>query len=247
MARGDRRAERRGLIGGRLAAGGRCADHGGMPGGAPDPWGAAGDPEDRDAEPRGDLLEGGLQPPWWHRTWTALPRRSRRLVVGVGVVLALAAGGLWLHDQAAERALARRVDLAASLAVSGDSRTPAGGQVSIYVVVRNNGPLPVRITSVEGGADGVRLGTPGGVDLQVPPGGEASVPVSVRLTCDRYTGGEGLTAAVALLRADGGSVTRELRPRPAAALTDVATTLCAVRPDLRDAELSGPVLSAPAG
>jgi hypothetical protein len=33
-----------------------------------------------------------------------------------------------------------------------------------------------------------------------------------------------------------------VRPEPATALTDVATTLCAARPDLGDQELSGPVL-----
>jgi hypothetical protein len=108
--------------------------------------------------------------------------------------------------------------------------------------VRNGGALPVWITAVEGAADGLRLRTPDGADQRVAPGGEAAVPVSVRLTCDRYTGGEGLTTELAVRRQDGGSVTRRLRPGSADALTDVATTLCAVRPDLRDRELSGPVL-----
>lgn len=227
-----------------MAAGGGEADHGGVPGGPPDPW-APEDAEERGPVPTGDLLEGGLQPPWWQRRWTALPGRWRRLVVALVVLLTVAAAGLWLRDRAAERALAQRVDLAASIGVSSLSHTPPGGQVSFFVVVRNSGALPVRITSVRGASGGLRLRAVDGVDRRVAPGGEAAVPVSVRLSCAQYDGGEGLTTAVAVRREDGGSVTRRLRPRPAEGLLDIATTLCEVRPDLRDEEIAGPVLSAP--
>ena len=215
-----------------------------MPGGPPDPWAPE---ESEDPVPPGDLLEGGLQPPWWHRRWASLPGRSRRLLVALVALLAITAGGLWLHDRAAERALAQRVDLTASIGVSSLSHTPPGGQVSFVVVVRNSGALPVWITSLRGGTDGLRLRALDGEDRRVAPGGEAAVLVSVRLSCTQYDGGEGLSTAVAVRREDGGSVTRRLLPRPADGLVDIATTLCAVRPDLRDEEIAGPVLGAPAG
>ncbi len=190
----------------------------------------------------GDVLEGGMRPAPWRRRWTALPRAARLSVAGLVVLLAAAGGGLWLRDRAAERALAQRVDVAASFSVSSLSTTPPGGQVAFFLVVRNEGVRPVWVTSVGGGDDGLVLGTHDEVERQVAPHGEASVPVSVRLTCDRYAGGGGLTAEIGLRRTDGSTVIRRSRPDPASALTEVATTLCAVRPDLRDQELSGPVL-----
>jgi hypothetical protein len=205
---------------------------------APDPWA----PAEAEEELTGDVLEGGMQPPRWRRRWTALPRAARQLLVAVVVLLAAGAGGLWLRDRAAERALAERVDLTASMGLSSLSTTPPGGQVSFFVVVRNDGALPVRITGLEGAATGLRLRMLDDVVRQVSPNGEAAVPVSVRLTCPRYAGGEGLTTEVAVRRADGAAVIRRVRPDPADLLLDVATTLCKSRPDLRDQEISGPVL-----
>jgi hypothetical protein len=205
---------------------------------APDPWA----PAEAEESSTGDVLEGGMRPPRWRRRWTALPRGVRVLLVAVVVLLAAGAGGLWLRDRAAERALAERVELSASMWLSSLSTTPPGGQVSFFVVVRNEGALPVRITGVEGSAPGLRLGMLDDVVRQVSPNGEAAVPVSVRLTCPRYAGGEGLTTQVAARREDGAAVTRRVRPEPADLLLDVATTLCASRPDLRDQEISGPVL-----
>jgi hypothetical protein len=208
-----------------------------------DPWDVGGSPSDAGE----DVLEGGLRPPRWRRLWSRVPRRARLLVLALAVLLAAGGGVVELRERAAERALARQVDLAVSLGLSSVSTTPPGGQVSFFVVVRNEGVRPVRITAVDGTADGLRLRALDDVRRSVSPGGETAVPVSVRLTCPRYGGGAELTTAVAVRREDGGRVTRRVRPATAELLTDVATTLCGSRPDLRDQELSGPVLSTLAG
>ena len=210
-----------------------------MTGAAPDPW----DPwQEPGEQPEGDLLEGGLQVPWWQRLRARLSRRTALLALALVVLLGAGAGGLWLRDRAAERAAARQVDLTASLGLSSLSTTPPGGQVSFFVVVRNEGLRPLEVTAVEGTAGGLRLRADDDVERSVSPGGETAVPVSVRLTCPAYDGGAGLTTAVSVRRQDGGRVTRRLRPGAAELLTGVATTLCGSRPDLRDQELSGPVL-----
>jgi hypothetical protein len=211
----------------------------GVTGGPPDPRDPRGEPPDPEA---GDVLEGGLRLPWWRRGWAALPWTARSLLVGLVVVIAVGAVGLELRERAAERALVRQVDLTASMGLSSLSTTPPGGQVSFFVVVRNEGARPVRITALDGSAGGLRLRMVDDVDRQVSPNGETAVPVSVRLTCPDYEGGDGLTTDIAVRREDGGEVTRRVRPDPADLLIDVATTLCGVRPELRDEELSGPVL-----
>jgi hypothetical protein len=210
-----------------------------VPGDPRDPWGPA---EDPGAALPGDLIEDGARPSRLRRRWTALPRRARVLAVASAAVLAAGAGGVQLHGWAAERELAERVELTASIGVSSLSTTPPGGQVSLFLVVRNEGARPVRVTSAEGSAAGLVLRTPDGLDQRVAPGADEDVPVSARLTCAAYDGGEGLTAEVVVRRQDGESVTRTVRPAPARGLLDVASTMCAVLPGLRDRELSGPVL-----
>ncbi len=205
-----------------------------MTGGPPDPWPGQDEP--------GDLIEGGTGPSWWRSRWTALPPSARRAVLAVVVLLVAGAGVLELRDRAAERARARVVDLAASVDVSSSSTTPPGGQVSFFLVVRNEGPLPVEVTSVSGSAAGLRLRELDGVRRRVPPDARTAVPLSVRLDCRTYRGGDGLTADVSVRRQDGGSATRRVRPDPADLLLDVATTLCRSQPGLRDQEISGPVL-----
>ena len=183
-----------------------------------------------------------MRPAWWRRRWDGISRRARLVLLALVVLLAAGAGGLVLRERAAERALAERVDLTASMGLSSLSTTPPGGQVSFFLVVRNEGALPVRITGVEGSAGGLRIRTLDDVFRELSPDAEAAVPVSVRLTCARYDGGADLSAAIAVRRQDGAAVTRRVRPEPARLLLDVATTLCGSRPDLRDQELSGPVL-----
>jgi hypothetical protein len=204
-------------------------------GDAPDPW--------EDDHLAGDVLEGGMRPSWSRRRWAALRPGTRRLVVGLLVLIAVTAAGLEVRDRAEERERAQRVDLTASIGVSSLSTTPPGGQVSFFVVVRNRGASPVWITAVAGSADGLRVRTSDDAERLVSPQGESAVPVSVRLTCARYGPGA-LDVDIAVRRADRESVTRRVRPAPADALFDVASTLCEVRPDLRDRELSGPVLAA---
>ena len=183
-----------------------------------------------------------MQPPWWRRRWSVLPRSARTLVLALVVLLATGAGALWVRDTAAERERAERVDLTASLGVSSVSTTPPGGQVSFFVVVRNEGVLPVRILSVDGSAAGLLLRSSDEAERELAPTAETAVPVSVRLTCARYAAGRGLTVEIAVRRQDGGRVSRRLRPADPHLLLDVGETLCGVRPDLRDQELSGPVL-----
>jgi hypothetical protein len=47
---------------------------------------------------------------------------------------------------------------------------------------------------------------------------------------------------IRLRRQDGGTASRRVDLQPADLVRDAAATLCAVRPGLRDHELSGPVL-----
>lgn len=209
-------------------------DHGGVTGEPPDPWPGQDGP--------GDVLEGGAGPSWWRRRWAALPRSARRLVVAAVVLLVAGAVVVEVRDRAAESARARVVELAASLDVSSSSTTPAGGQVSFFLVVRNAGPEPVVVTSVRGSAAGIRLRELDELERRVPPGASTAVPLSVRLNCRTYRDGDGLSADVSVLRQDGASATRRVLPDPADLLLDVATTLCRSQPGLRDQEISGPVL-----
>lgn len=209
-----------------------------MTGGPPDPWGPRDAPEDHP----GDLLEGGTGPSWWRRRWAALPRSARRLVLALAVLLVAGAGIVELRERAADRARARVVDLTASVDVTSSSTTPVGGQVSFFLLVRNEGPLPLQVTAVRGSVAGLRLRELDRVERPVPPGAETAVPLSVRLDCRTYEGGGGLTTEVSVRRADGGGTTRRVRPDPADLLLDVALTLCRSVPGLRDQEISGPVL-----
>ncbi len=173
--------------------------------------------------------------------WSALPRAARLLVLALAVLVVVGAGGLWLRDRAAERALAQRVDLTASLGVWSSSTAPPRGRVSYFLLVRNRGVSPVWVTSVEGSGSGLRLRTTDDVEQRVAAQDEAVIPLSVRLTCPGDGGDDGLSAEIAVRREDGGPVTRRVRPGSADLVLHVATTLCAARPDLRDQEISGPV------
>jgi hypothetical protein len=205
----------------------------------PDPedaWGVGAGP------PPGDVLEGGTQPPWWQSRWRAVRPAVRRCVVALVALLLVAAAGLWLRDRAAERALAQRVDIGVSLGVWSSSTAPLGGRVCYFAVVRNEGTRPVWVTSVDGSSGGLRLATRDDEEWPVAAGDEVRVPLSVRLTCTGPGPGDDLTARIAVRREDGGAVVRRLRPEPAVLLLGVAESLCSVRPELTDRELSGPVL-----
>jgi hypothetical protein len=112
--------------------------------------------------------------------------------------------------------------------------------VRFFVLLRNAGPRPVTVTALDGVGEGLRLRILDETDRPVPAGAEVEIPLSVRVTCPAGSGG--LTAEVRVRRQDGGAAVRRLGLEPARLLLDVAATVCSVRPDLRDHELSGPVL-----
>ena len=195
----------------------------------------------------GEVLESRPGPSRLRQRWDALSPAGRRLAAAAAVVVVLGTGGLWLRDQAAERALAQRVSLTAALSVVSSSTSVPGGEVRWFVTVRNQGPRPVTVTAVEGRTDRLLLRSAGDPGAPIAPGRAVAVPVSVRLTCGAADGDGELRAEVAVRREDGGTASRRVEVGSAFLLVDVADTLCAVRPDLRDRELSGPVLAARAG
>lgn len=178
----------------------------------------------------------------WRRRWTGLPRRTRWVVAGLLVLLLTGAGVVRL----AEQQRAQRVELAASVGLWSSSTSPTGGQVRFFVVVRNLGERPVAVTSVDGARGGLvlRMRTDG--EQAVPAGAEVGIPLSVRLTCSpvQAAGRASLAADLGVRRADGAATTRRVDLDAAARVLDIAATLCGVRPDLRDHELSGPLLAA---
>jgi hypothetical protein len=188
-----------------------------------------------------DVLEGGTGPSWWRAGWTALPPAGRRALVAVVVLLLIGGGVVALRSWSAERETRRAVELTAALDVTSSSTSPPGGSVRYFVRIGNDGPRPVSVTSIAAGGGGLRVRMQEDADRRVDPGRELEIPVSARLSC-----GGGLPAAlpavIGIRREDGGATTRRVELQPAATLLDVARTLCGVRPDLRDEELSGPVL-----
>lgn len=187
-----------------------------------------------------DVLEGGLRPPWWRRAWAALPPPGRRVLVALLVLAVAVAGVVLVGERAAEKERRERVALETTVGIASSSSDPPGGQVRFFLVVRNEGPLPVSVTAVEGTGAGVRVRMRDEGARPVGAGGEIEIPLSVRLTCP--TGPGELTAEVGVRREDGGSTSRRMDLQPAHVVLEVAATLCSVRPDLRDHELSGPVL-----
>lgn len=178
------------------------------------------------------------------RRWSALPRRRRALVVAVAVLLLAGALAVPVHAWQTERRLSRAVVLAASLDVS-TSMYPAGGSVDWSVAVRNGGPRPVSLEGLQATSARLAVRLRDGGGQRIEPGQQAQVPVSARLTCgaEPVPGEDRLAADVRVRRADGGEVVRRVPLSSAGPLLDVAATLCAVRPQLRDVELSGPVVT----
>jgi hypothetical protein len=181
-----------------------------------------------------EILEGGTA-----------PSRGRRGLIGALAVLAVLTGVGWFRDQAVERGLEHTVRLATTFGVASSSTSPPGGSVRYFLVVRNDGPRPLSVTSVDAAIQGLRVRMADAGERRVDAGKEIEIPLSARLTCP--AGGVGaargeLPATIAVRREDGGSATRHVALSPASLVLDVAATLCAVRPGLRDDELSGPVL-----
>ncbi len=185
---------------------------------------------------------------WSGSLWAALPKRFRRTVAGltaVALTLALGVTGLvqarrWLVEQD-RRAV---VTLVVSLGVWTSSTSPPGGYVTYFVTVRNGGPRTLEVTSLQASDDQLRLRSRATDPRRVDAGKEILLPVSALLTCSpgSQAGVDGLRVEVGVRREDGRRA-QERVSMPAALIQDAAQTLCSVRPDLHDHELSGPVLA----
>jgi hypothetical protein len=116
--------------------------------------------------------------------------------------------------------------------------------VRYFLLVRNDGALPVSITSVAAADPGLEVRMRDDGERPVAAGREIEIPLSVLLTCVPGAGSARpfLAAEIGVRREDGRPTTERAELRPTAPLLDVAASLCLVRPDLRDHELSGPVL-----
>jgi hypothetical protein len=180
-----------------------------------------------------DVIEGG----------TPTPRGRSRLLIALAVLALLVGGGVWLRDRAAERERQRAVELTVTLGVVSSSTSPVGGSVLYFLEVRNHGPRPLSVTSVDASRQGLRIRMCGPGGRRVDVGGEVDLPLSARVTCSEGIPDDhrGLPAAVGIRREDGTATVRRLALAPAAVVVDVAATLCDVQPGLRALELSGPV------
>ena len=198
-------------------------------------------------EPVGDLLEGGTGPSVRQRLWAALPPAARALLVAAGVAALVGAGLLWERDRSVERELRQRVVLASSIGVSSSSTSPRGGSVHYFLLVRNDGPRPIRIESLDAWADGLRLRLRSPAGSRLAAGTEIALPLSVRLTCRPLgtTQRPPLEPQLTVGNEDGGSVAVPVEPGAAEPLLGVVDALCRVRPELVDHELSGPVFDGP--
>jgi hypothetical protein len=228
-----------------VAITGRQADHGDVPDRRSGGGGAGPEPAADDVSP-GELFEGGTGPSWWSARWATLTQGGRRLVAGLALLVLLGGGAVLVRTWAAERELRQAVELTATVGVWSSSTNRPGGEVGYFLRVGNVGPLPLSVTSVAAAGAGVQVRMRDDGARQVAPGREIEIPLSVRVTCVRgATARPAMDAEIAVRRDDGGATSRRVDLQPAEPVLDAAATLCEVRPDLRDHELSGPVLRPP--
>jgi hypothetical protein len=140
------------------------------------------------------------------------------------------------------RALRDQVTLSATVEVAASSTTPlAGGRVDYYLAVRNVGPRQVRISGLQLSDLRLRIVSRNFAGQVVQPGTTVDIPVSVRLDCVAL-GKEGagvLHGTIAATPQSGRLRSVAATVAHTALITDVAATLCQVRPGLRGQELSG--------
>jgi hypothetical protein len=180
-----------------------------------------------------DVLEGGPEP----------GRRRSRLLAAVVVLAVLLAGGVLLRNWLAERELRQAVELTTTFGVDSSSTSPPGGAVRYFMVVRNAGPRPISVTSVNASSEGLRVRMRESGPYRIDVRGDVEIVLSARVTCAGGVDSTGpLPASLGIRREDGSTLTRRVELRPASLVLDVAATLCETRPGLRDHELSGPVV-----
>ncbi len=209
---------------------------------------AEGGPDPRDGV---EILQ--TRDPGWSRSrWAALPERSRRAVAaGIAVALTLVlglTGVVQARQWLAERDRDALITLVVTLGVRTSSTPPPSGYVNYYVAVRNAGTQTLEVTSLQASGDRLRLRSRGDDPRRLDAGAEILVPVSALLTCTPRSeaGADRLRVEVGVRR-ENGARARERLPMDAALILDTAQTLCSVRPNLHDHELSGPVLATGTG
>ena len=191
-----------------------------------------------------ELLEDGTGASAWDTPPAPLPRGGRRLVAGLAVLVLLGGGVLFVRTWSADREARQAVELTVTFGLLSSSTVPPGGSVRFFVLVRNDGALPVSVTSVDATDPGLRLRMRDDGARPVGPGEEIEIPLSVRLTCVPGAGAPrpSLDAEIGVRREDGGPAFQRAELRPAGMVLDVAKSVCLTRPELRDHELSGAVL-----
>lgn len=206
---------------------------------------SATDGRGHDVPEGGDVLVGGAaQPSPLARRWASSSPRRRRAAAGAlaaavaAVVVVLAAQQLsgWNLEQRRRDEVA----LAATLDVSSIS-TVGSGRVDYFAVVRNLSPRPVRLDGLELTTASLHITSHQLPGVPVPSGGAVDVPISVRLDCAGGTQAGVLSVAILTTPESGRQQTVRLALDHAFLVTDVAATVCRVRPYLTDLELSGPV------
>ncbi|MFP5371210.1 MAG: hypothetical protein ACLGI3_10750, partial [Actinomycetes bacterium] len=182
------------------------------------------------------------------RLWAALSPAARAFLVVVGTAALVGGALVWQREQAVEREVRQRVVLESSIGVWSSSTFPPGGSVHYFVRVRNAGPRPVVIGSLDASAGGLRLRLRSSAEHRLAAGAEIALPLSARLTCGAAPGAaqrSRLRPELTVGNEDGGSVVRSVEPGAAESLLDAVDPLCRVRPALVDHELSGPVRTGP--
>jgi hypothetical protein len=204
---------------------------------------------DRMPAPSQEVMDDGPRGVSPAERWRAIPRARRRaLTAAVALLLACAAAGIGGRQGAAwleERRLADRVQLRASIDVRSWSTTMTSrGRVDFFARVYNTGRRPVSITAVRITQPGLSIRSRPAPPRAVDAGEWLRVPLSVILDCTRHRTpppAGGLRGEVAASSPNGRARDVVASFDRATLITDVADTLCRIRPGLRDAELSGPV------
>ncbi len=201
--------------------------------------------------PPSDVLDsapvGGGSAPW--SRWSAVRRRATAaaLLVPVTAVL-LVLGAEALQQWWQERRLRDVVAVQAELGVDASSLAwspSGGGRVEYFLVLRNVAPRPASMTQVRLDHPGLTGKARQSGPALVPPGEVAYVPLSVQLDCRRWRpdASTPLAGSVEVVAASGRSVQVPTVVDRGGSLLGVVRTLCALDPDLRISELSGPVQS----